>query len=848
LHFPLSRLSARALAPVAAVIVLFGLLTDAGAASRNVNLLANVNSYPGYSACCSYVHADGREYACIGTQNGTAIYNIVSPAAPVLVGFINGPSSVWREMKQYGDHVYIVSEGSGTGAGLQIIRMTNPQAPVLAGTYTTTFTTAHTVTIDRTRGLLYANGANGSAGGMHILSLANPEAPVEAGSWYTHYVHDSHVRGNQLFVASIYDGLEIVLDVSNPAAPAQTASWTTPGAFTHNSWTSKTGTHLFTTDENATGFLTVYDITNLPATTEVARFSANPAAIVHNVRVKGDTAFVSYYTEGVRLLDISDPATPTEFGYYDTWPGPSGGFNGDWDVDPFFPSGVFIVSDMSTGLYVFKADPNYGTLGGVVTESGSGLPLSGVVVQVQETGQSVTTNAAGAWRLALDPGFYHVNVTRFGYFAGSASGTVSKGVATGANVSLTKMPWGILSGTITGGAQLTALTGAEIHLHETPLATSSGSGGTYAMNDVPEGTWLEEVERAGYVASSRVVQIVGGQTTTSHFNLTAMNFYDDVENDSGWSLSAAGDNATSGLWVRADPVGSGMPEALPAAPGALAPAGAELETSPSGWKDGPPSLHPEPGEGGSAANGLVQPEDDHTPSPGVRCFVTGNAAPGAGIGTEDVDNGTTTLTSPVLNLQGLIDPHVGFYYFYVNDAGSNPGEDPFVISVSNDGGSTWVAVSSILTSNHKWEYFDFRVADYVLPNGTVRVRFRAQDLVGGSIVEAAVDDFGFYASPAQSGVPDGGGARLAELSAAPNPFGASTSIRLAVPLATTVSVRIFDPSGRLVRSLYSGVVSGTFQPAWDGRDDAGRPVPGGLYFVTATGGGYHQTARLVRVR
>lgn len=821
------------------------------AQSRNVSLLARVDAYPAYSALCAYVHSDGREYAVLGTQNGTAIYNIVNPAAPALVAFIAGSSSVWREMKQHGDHIYVVSEG--TGAGLQIIRMTDPQNPVLAATYNATFTTAHTVTIDHDRALLYANGANSLSGGMRILSIASPEAPVEVGSWLDDYVHDCHVRGTRLYASLIFAGQEAVLDVSNPAAPVELNRWTTPGAFTHSSSTSTDGNYLFTTDENSTGFLTVYDISNPGSVTEVARWSANPNAIVHNIRVKGDTAFVSYYTEGVRLLDISDPETPAEFGYYDTWSGASGGFNGNWDVDPFFPSGVFIVSDMTNGLYVFRADPDYGTVEGTVTDNSSGLPVDGAAVTAQGSGQSVTVNDAGRYRFALDPGSYTFDITRFGYYPVSVSAVVGTGSSATRNGSLVLKPLGTLSGVITGGPGAMPLSGAEIHLHETPVATTTPSGGGYSL-PVPEGTYLQEVERAGYLQASRTIQVTGGGTTSSSFNLTAMNLYDDVETNTGWTLGATGDNATSGQWIRADPVASGS-VAEPAAitPGLMPEDGATADallTSPLGF-DGGPARHPEPGEGGTGAV-AVQPEEDHTPAPGTICFVTGNAAPGAAVGTADVDGGKTTVMSPTLNMAALADPHVAFYYWYVNDGGSNPGEDPFEIGISRDGGATWTKVASIYLSNHRWQSFDFRVSDFVVPSATMKVRFVAQDLAGGSIVEAAVDDFGFYDAPATSGVPDGSGGGIpslaGRLTASPNPFLTATDLRIEAPGRAPLSVNIYDASGRLVRRLYSGTVSGDWTTRWDGADDSGRAVPAGLYFVRAAGGAFERVARIVRVR
>ena len=42
---------------------------------------------------------DNREYAILGHRTGTAIYDVTTPATPVLVGNIPGNPSLWREVK-----------------------------------------------------------------------------------------------------------------------------------------------------------------------------------------------------------------------------------------------------------------------------------------------------------------------------------------------------------------------------------------------------------------------------------------------------------------------------------------------------------------------------------------------------------------------------------------------------------------------------------------------------------------------------------------------------------------------------------------------------------------------------
>ena len=62
-------------------------------------------------------------------------------------------------------------------------------------------------------------------------------------------------------------------------------------------------------------------------------------------------------------------------------------------------------------------------------------------------------------------------------------------------------------------------------------------------------------------------------------------------------------------------------------------------------------------------------------------------------------------------------------------------------------------------------------------------------------------------------------------------------------------MRLYDIRGRLVRTLEDGVKDGgDFQTAWDGRDDAGRRLPAGVYFCRAEIGDWSDTRKMVLVR
>jgi hypothetical protein len=85
------------------------------------------------------------------------------------------------------------------------------------------------------------------------------------------------------------------------------------------------------------------------------------------------------------------------------------------------------------------------------------------------------------------------------------------------------------------------------------------------------------------------------------------------------------------------------------------------------------------------------------------------------------------------------------------------------------------------------------------------------------------------------------------LSAFPNPFRSSTTLRFARSGEGPARVRVFDAAGREIRRLGS-VAGGGATVGWDGRDGTGRPVPAGVYFVRLEADGGVATRRVVRLR
>jgi choice-of-anchor B domain-containing protein len=335
--------------------------------AQNVELLGTLNPYPGsaYTDIWGYA-ANGREYAFLGATGGTSIIDVTDPSNPAEIVFIPGPFASpyeWRDFKTHSHYLYITSEGIGSGAGLQIVDLSQlPNTATLVNTYNQTFTSAHNLYI--ADGFAYVVGANPGSG-IHILSLANPINPVEV-SYYgaSSYVHDVFVWNDTAYVSAgnfnPQDNVYALVDLTNKSNPQLISkSIPLPNTYAHSGWLTEDKRYFIACEEFNVRDITVWDLQDRSTwNLVVASWQMAGSSPVHNVFVLGDYAHIAYYKDGYVVLDISDPTNPQFAGQYDTYPGTGGGtYNGAWGVYPYLPSGITLVSDMATGLYICKFNP-----------------------------------------------------------------------------------------------------------------------------------------------------------------------------------------------------------------------------------------------------------------------------------------------------------------------------------------------------------------------------------------------------------------------------------------------------------------------------------------------------------
>jgi hypothetical protein len=80
----------------------------------------------------------------------------------------------------------------------------------------------------------------------------------------------------------------------------------------------------------------------------------------------------------------------------------------------------------------------------------------------------------------------------------------------------------------------------------------------------------------------------------------------------------------------------------------------------------------------------------------------------------------------------------------------------------------------------------------------------------------------------------------------PNPFRNATTIKFSLSLPVHASLKVYDTSGSLVKTLEAGTMdAGVHTVMWDGTNELGSEVGGGVYFCKLSAGGYNLTNKMV---
>jgi choice-of-anchor B domain-containing protein len=347
--------------------------------------------------------ATGREYALVGLTNGIAFVDVTDPAAPVLVGRLptRTIASTWRSVKVYRNTAYVVADRTGAH-GMQVFDLTRLRSVV---THPATFQadatyfgpgvgisfgemlgSAHNVAVDEESGFAYIVGSDTCEHGLHMVDVREPLRPRFAGCFsedgYTHDTQcvvyrgpDAEHTGRQICLNSNVDTVTIV-DVTDKRRPRMLSRTGYQGsAYTHQGWLTENQRFFIVNDEldeREFGHGTrtyIWNVADLDAPQLIGSHTAPSTATDHNLYVRGSFLYEANYRAGLRIFDLTDVASARlrEVAFFDVVPESDAvGFNGAWNVYPFFASGVVLVSGIDQGLFVLR--PRLPAAGGVVAD------------------------------------------------------------------------------------------------------------------------------------------------------------------------------------------------------------------------------------------------------------------------------------------------------------------------------------------------------------------------------------------------------------------------------------------------------------------------------------------------
>ncbi len=738
-------------------------------ATYNTTLFDALNPHPPvlfterYSALWGYTAPDGREYALLGAHNGTSIVDITEKPIKE-VAFIPGPTSDWREMKTWSHYAYVVNE---TGGGLQIIDLSDlPNSATLVRSDSSTFRTAHTITQEGD--WIYVHGSNVAAGvneGTLIFKVADgPLIPTLVGTYSEHYVHDATIRNDTMYAAAILDGyLSIVYLGADRTEPRLITTIAYPGAGTHNSDLTSDGRYLMTTDEvGATAkTLKVWDISDLDDIAQVAEWTPQPRAVIHNVRIKDHLAYISWYTAGTRIVDITDPVHPVQIGFFDPYPGEIPVTIGTWEIYPYFKSGKMIASSMENGLFVFTLDSeSKGSVSGTVRDAVTNEPVPDATIILPKLDQTVTTDDEGRYQIVAGTGTLPVNVAALNYLLYEDGELTLTPSGAEQDILITPLVLRDLHVTVVNAETTNPLSSFTVDVLTRNAEKVEGEATVLTLpTDSSYTVWVGEW---GYHSTVLTIQI--GQSGEVVVPLEP-GYADNAEIDLGWELDSPDDDATNGRWTRYTPV-----------PGSML-------------------------VFGTGDTVFLAPKEDQTPGLGAKAFGTRRVRSG-------IENGKTTLTSPSFNLAEYKNPRLSLDLWYINDA--FPGyrvDDRLYLYISNNNGESWTLLQQRDNSTDDWENIAFDLVSHIDLSDNMRFRVVAADSNSQAWVFAAVDNFAIVDQPLTSvgepGVQESNAS--SSLTLFPNPVSGAGMLELHIAEHQRIAnVDLIDGLGRSVMHLYNG--------------------------------------------
>lgn len=311
---------------------------------------------------------EGREYAIIGSTNGTHIIDINEAGNINEIDFIQGAWSgagvTHRDYHIFENLLYAVcDQGEST---LQIIDLSNlPESLDLVYDSDELFSRSHNIFIDTITQKLYSCSTEGYddltnywTSSLCVYDISSPLQPslLYNMNEYIPNTHDIWVDNDTAFINCPGNGTLVWEFEGQPTQLSIFSAYPDFGT-NHSGW--KSGDLYVFAEENNGYDIKVVDASNILDLELISTFNSNvnEFSIAHNLMIKDNLVYISYYQDGLQVFDISDPSYPIQIAYYDTYMTENtGGYAGAWGVYAFLPSGKILISDVQSGLFVLNME------------------------------------------------------------------------------------------------------------------------------------------------------------------------------------------------------------------------------------------------------------------------------------------------------------------------------------------------------------------------------------------------------------------------------------------------------------------------------------------------------------
>jgi hypothetical protein len=313
-------------------------------------------------------------------DRGLMLWDVTNPAAPVQIGYLNTGCCT------RGVHEFEVQNRPDLGRTFAYVT-------VPASRYPDSSTPS---------GYRDDNGE----GDFRLIDITDPANPVQVSDWGiqdiggpfdagqgcdpdSNYGHGAEPSDDgRLVYVSYWDSGFIALDVTDPATPVFLGRTVYPAnadGDAHSASYDDARQLLFSADEDfcknsgsriekGQGYLRIWDYSNLAAPVQIGQFRTENSAgtagkaagdfSIHNALVIGTDVYISWYSDGVRVLDASDPTHPVEVAYFvppsannPVKPSQRGVLSNApqvWGVVVDEATGLIYASDMNSGLWILR--------------------------------------------------------------------------------------------------------------------------------------------------------------------------------------------------------------------------------------------------------------------------------------------------------------------------------------------------------------------------------------------------------------------------------------------------------------------------------------------------------------